>query len=139
MNHEIESGDRIAQVSQRLKALSVTTRLHILVLLRERDLCVGALACRLGLTQGAVSQHLKVLRDAGLVIPERNGYYVHYKVDGRALAQLRRELDETLQQLQTEPVGEDAEDGTVSTRSKRQEEEACVRRKGKAGARRDAM
>lgn len=136
MVSETHQDDRIAQVSQTLRILSVETRLRILALLRERNLCVGALACRLRLTQGAVSQHLKILRDAGLVIAERDGYYVHYKVDAQALAQLHQELDEALEWLQTEPAGEDAADQPRSEQWKRQQEETCARRKSTAGAER---
>ena len=73
-----------------LKALSDATRLGVVMLLadqgQEGALCVGALAHRLGITQSAVSQHLGVLRAAGLVIDERRGYFVHYRVDRVRLA-----------------------------------------------------
>ncbi len=69
------------------KVLSVETRLRILSLLRCHPLCVGALAAHLDITQGAVSQHLRILRDAGVVSPERRGYYVHYAVNEDALTE----------------------------------------------------
>ncbi len=68
------------------KALSVETRVRIVQLLKERALCVGALSARLGITQGAVSQHLRVLRDADVVVPEKRGYYVHYRLNDETLA-----------------------------------------------------
>jgi len=71
------------------KALSVDTRVAILQLLKTRSLCVNALADRLGVTPAAVSQHLRILRDAGLVIPEKHGYYVHYRVNEATLADWR--------------------------------------------------
>ena len=51
-----------------LKVLSGGTRVRIVQLLKGRALCVNALASRLDVTQGAVSQHLRIMRDAGLVI-----------------------------------------------------------------------
>jgi DNA-binding transcriptional ArsR family regulator len=54
-------------------------------LLKDRALCVGALSARLDVTQGAVSQHLRILRDADLVIPEKRGYYVHYRLNEKTL------------------------------------------------------
>ena len=42
-------------------------------LLKNRVLCVGALSAQLNVTQGAVSQHLRILRDADLVVPEKRG------------------------------------------------------------------
>jgi DNA-binding transcriptional ArsR family regulator len=61
----------------------------IVELLKGRALCVNALTARLGLTQGAVSQHLRVLRDAGIVVREKRGYYVHYMIDDAKLREVR--------------------------------------------------
>ena len=62
------------------RALAVEKRAEIVALLAGRTLCVGALSRRLGLSAGAVSQHLRILRDAGLVEPDRRGYFVHYRL-----------------------------------------------------------
>jgi len=70
-------------------ALSAETRVRILQLLKERALCVNALAERLGVTSAAVSQHLRILRDAGLVTPDKRGYYVHYALNEETLAAWR--------------------------------------------------
>ena len=56
------------ELARLLKVLSVETRVRIVQLLKDRALCVNALAARLDVTQGAVSQHLRVMRDAGLVM-----------------------------------------------------------------------
>jgi ArsR family transcriptional regulator len=67
------------------RALSDPTRLNLVKLLcRQRKpnaLCVNALAYRLGITQSAVSQHLRVLKNMGLVKGERRGYRVHYFIN----------------------------------------------------------
>ncbi len=76
--------------------LSVETRIRIIELLRRRPLCVNALTARLGITQGAVSQHLRVMRDAGLVIDDREGYHVHYRLDMEQLARWLSLIDELL-------------------------------------------
>ena len=81
--------DKLARV---LKVLAVGTRVRIVQLLRERTLCVNALAARLDVTQGAVSQHLRVMRDADLVIDERRGYRVHYRLNEETLARWRSEI-----------------------------------------------
>ncbi len=75
-----------AKVARIFKVFSVEARVRIVQLLKSRPLCVGALSVRLGLTQGAVSQHLRVLRDAGVVISEKRGYYVHYRLNAKTLA-----------------------------------------------------
>lgn len=74
------------------KALADANRLNILITLLNRDLCVGALAARLGISKPAASQHLRVLREAGLVRGEKRGYWTHYVVDKEALVQVAREL-----------------------------------------------
>ncbi len=96
MDTESSSDAEVARIARGLKILSVETRLRILQLLRNRQLCVGALTCQLGLTQGAVSQHLKVLRDTGFVIAQRQGNFVHYRVSEDALAQWRNRINELL-------------------------------------------
>ncbi len=68
-------------VARLCRALSVETRVRMLALLQRHSLCVGALARALGITDAAVSQHLRVLRDAGLVVAERRGHFVHYAID----------------------------------------------------------
>jgi DNA-binding transcriptional ArsR family regulator len=45
--------------------------------LGERTLCVNALSNLIGVSPGAVSQHLRILKDAGLVESDRRGYSVH--------------------------------------------------------------
>jgi len=67
------------------KALADPTRLHLFKLLchqHEPDaLCVNALAELHGISQSAVSQHLRILKNIGLVRGERMGYHIHYAVD----------------------------------------------------------
>ncbi|MEW5801230.1 MAG: metalloregulator ArsR/SmtB family transcription factor [bacterium] len=78
------------------KILSVDTRLRIIQLLKDRALCVGALSAQIGISQGAVSQHLRVLRDADLVVAERRGYYIHYRLNEEVLAQWWKDVTEKL-------------------------------------------
>jgi DNA-binding transcriptional ArsR family regulator len=80
--------------------LADPTRLKLLKLLsRQKEsnaLCVNALAYRLGVTQSAISQHLRVLKSAGLVKGERRGYRVHYFVSQEAIASAREQVMVTL-------------------------------------------
>ena len=68
-----------------LKALADESRLRIIDLLLTHDLCVGALASRLDISKAAVSQHLQILRRAGLVKGEKRGYWTHYSVERSVL------------------------------------------------------
>jgi DNA-binding transcriptional ArsR family regulator len=63
-----------------LKTLSSPRRLEILHILAEGPKEVGRLAAELGISQPNVSQHLSVMRAAGLVEGERDGREVHYRL-----------------------------------------------------------
>ncbi len=68
-----------------LKALGEPTRLSIFQQLLIRKHCVRSLSRKLGITESAVSQHMKVLKEADLVYGERYGYHVHYLPKQEAL------------------------------------------------------
>ena len=76
-----------------IEALSHPTRRAILRLVLDRELPVGELARQTGVSQPAASQHLKVLRDAGLVRGRVDGRRRLYQVDLQGLQRLRVELD----------------------------------------------
>ena len=76
-----------------LKAISDETRLKILALLLKHNYCVRALARKLALTEATVSQHLKVLREAGLLVGEKRGYFMHYDVERAVLHELAAEIE----------------------------------------------
>lgn len=67
--------------SKVMKALSDNTRIKIIDLLLQYDFCVGGLARKLEISEASVSQHLQVLRKAGLVTGEKRGYYTHYDLN----------------------------------------------------------
>lgn len=75
------------------KVLSVESRIRIIDLLKQNGpLGVKELSEALGITPSAVSQHLKILRYAGLVSSERKGYRLPYEIDPAALEQCRELL-----------------------------------------------
>ena len=61
-----------------LKALGDPTRFTIFSQLLIRKHCTRSLACKTGISESAVSQHLKVLKEAGLIQGEKYGYHRHY-------------------------------------------------------------
>lgn len=77
-----------------LKALADETRLNIVSLLLTHDFCVRALARQLTVSEAAVSQHLRILRKAGVVRGEKRGYYTHYCVDREVLKKTAEKLSE---------------------------------------------
>lgn len=76
-----------------LKALCEPKRFLLLQLMSERGYCVRALAKKSSLSESAVSQHLKILREAGLVYGVKKGYYTHYCLDKAALKEVIGELE----------------------------------------------
>ena len=81
-------------------ALADPTRFKLVKLLcRQQDpdaLCVNALAGMLGVTQSAVSQHLRVLKAIGLVKGERRGYHIHYSINPEAVKQCQNMMSTAL-------------------------------------------
>jgi len=72
--------------SEIFKALSVPSRIHILSLLKAHGpMPVKDIAEAVGMSSPAISQHLKVLKHAGLVDAQRDGYWVPYAVNAAAL------------------------------------------------------
>ena len=90
--------DDIEELAEVFKALSDPTRLRLVKLLSDHGdvLCVNALAGRLGITQSAVSQHLRILKQARLVDSDRRGPMVHYSLNEKKFAQHKALLAVTL-------------------------------------------
>jgi DNA-binding transcriptional ArsR family regulator len=74
-------------------ALGDPTRRAIFERLADRPRAVGDLASELPVSRPAVSQHLKVLKDTGLVVDRREGTRRIYQVDPEGVAALRAQLD----------------------------------------------
>lgn len=68
-------------VLARFKALADESRLRIVWMLEERELCVCEIQAILGLAQSTVSRHLQVLEDAGFVVSERAGPWKNYRLN----------------------------------------------------------
>jgi len=78
------------------KVLSVEVRVRIIDLLKRRSLCVNALARELNTSPAAVSQHLRVMRDANIVAADRRGYFVDYRINEVILVGWRKLADTLL-------------------------------------------
>jgi len=76
------------------KALSSEPRLKIVRLLKEHPQCVNAIAKRLDMTQAAVSQNLRILREAGLARGLKRGNWMHYEMPAEGLQKCGRALAE---------------------------------------------
>lgn len=83
-----------ARAAALLKALSNEKRLMILCQLGDRELQVGALRPLVGLSQSALSQHLALLRDEGLVATRRQGQAIFYRIAEPAVVRVIATLAE---------------------------------------------
>lgn len=72
---------QIHEMAEQLKLLGDRTRLTMLALLKERALCVCDIVDLLETSQPNVSQHLRKLKDAGLVMETRKGQWIYYSLN----------------------------------------------------------
>lgn len=77
--------DKIVQI---FKALADETRLKILIILSRRKICAKGIAKHLDISEAAVSQHIKVLKESGIVVGEKAGYYVYYDLQEPILLEI---------------------------------------------------
>jgi DNA-binding transcriptional ArsR family regulator len=93
-------------VEAALKAIAEPRRRRILTLVRDGELSAGEIAAHFDVTRPAVSQHLNVLKEAGLVSERRNGTRRLYRARPEGLVELRTFLegfwDERLEALKRE-------------------------------------
>ena len=94
----------IKDTAEIFKALGDETRLKIIKLIAAtgNQLCVGMIAHKLGVSQPAVSQHLKTLKNAGLIVSEREGIYFHHKISDDFLAPFGIDTDSFLKSFGAE-------------------------------------
>jgi DNA-binding transcriptional ArsR family regulator len=81
-------------VEAALKAIAGPRRRQILTLVRDGELAAGEIAAHFDVTRPAVSQHLNVLKEAGLVSERRNGTKRLYRARPEGLAELKEFLEE---------------------------------------------
>ncbi|ROR23397.1 ArsR family transcriptional regulator [Mobilisporobacter senegalensis] len=67
-------------IVQIFKALGDETRLKILIILANRKICGKGIAKHIQISEAAVSQHIKVLKEAGIIVGVKRGYYIHYEL-----------------------------------------------------------
>jgi DNA-binding transcriptional ArsR family regulator len=100
MNKKSNVIERTQEQAALFKALADPTRLSLFKTLAQQcnpdALCVNALAGLLGVTQSAISQHLRILKNAGFVKAERRGYHVHYSINKQAIKNCQKIMSTVL-------------------------------------------
>ena len=71
------------KIAEFYKALGDETRLKIIQMLSRREMCVCEIIDKLDMSQPAISHHLKILRQAGLVKDSREGKWIYYSLNDR--------------------------------------------------------
>jgi len=74
------------------KIFSVEARVRIIQALKKRGMCVTELMSQLGISQESTSQHLRVLRDAGIVWFQKKGFHVYYSLDKQNNANIHKSI-----------------------------------------------
>lgn len=107
------------------KALSDETRLRILALLGEGELCVCDLMAILDLPQSTVSRHLAYLRNVGLVEDRRQGVWMYYRLTAAEDLLLREFMTALPEQLTATPQGK-RDHGSLQAHLKKKGEASCA-------------
>lgn len=86
----------VEDMAKVLKALGDPTRLKIIRLLASKmeiRLCVSDLSQKLGISQPAVSQHIKILKNVDILYPNREGMQVFYRINTDILTEIKKDFD----------------------------------------------
>ena len=89
---KIPSDESFEDMSDRFKAISDPTRLKILYLLQNGELCVCDIIMALEKPQSTISHHLNVLKNAGFIKGHKEGVWIHYKLVNPEIISLIEEL-----------------------------------------------
>jgi len=88
--------EQFEEYSGKLKALSDSTRLKILYLLSDGELCVCEIMSALDKPQSSISHHLKILKNLGFIKGRKDGVWVHYSLTIPKIADIIKELVELI-------------------------------------------
>lgn len=82
------------QIVQIFKALGNEIRLKILIILSERKTCAKGISKQLNISEAAVSQHIRILKEAGIIVGVKAGYYVYYDIQECVLQELVKYIEQ---------------------------------------------
>lgn len=85
-----------------LHIITEPTRFKLIQLLFEHHYCVKALSKKLGISEPAVSQHMRILKKYNVVRSQRIGYQVHHQINSSLISTILKELLEQLSQYPPE-------------------------------------
>lgn len=77
-------------MNELFKALSDQTRRKILELLKDKDLAAGEIADNFNISKPSISHHLNILRNAGLILAEKQGQNIYYSLNTTAFQEVMK-------------------------------------------------
>lgn len=92
----------------------------------KHNYCVRALTKAVKLSESTVSQHLKILHEAGLLIGDKRGYFIHYSVDQSVLDELAKEI-ETLANIEQEVFTQESSNYSINSVTKCVKKNCCYK------------
>ncbi len=95
----MENKDELSQFENLFLALADKTRLRILNLMRENEVCVNLFSEALMLSQPKISRHLAYLRNTGIVSTRRDGKWIYYSINYSTISSANQILSVTLARL----------------------------------------
>ena len=98
----MQNQNELAEIENIFLALADKTRLRLLNLMRDGEVCVNLFSETLMLSQPKVSRHLAYLRNAGIVSARRQGKWIYYRIDSEISAGGNRVLNETFDWLMSQ-------------------------------------
>jgi ArsR family transcriptional regulator len=93
---KIPDYEGLENISERFKAISDPTRLKILYLLQDGELCVCEINTALEKPQSTISHHLNVLKNAGFIKGRKDGLWIHYKLSNSSIIELIEKILEII-------------------------------------------
>jgi ArsR family transcriptional regulator len=86
------------KLARTFKLFSVEARIRIVQALKRRGMYVTELTSQLGISQEATSQHLRILKDRGIVTFQKRGFHVYYSLDKQNMALMHKAVSALYEQ-----------------------------------------
>jgi DNA-binding transcriptional ArsR family regulator len=84
---------KAAKLAGLFKLFASEARVRIILALKRRGMCVTEITSLLGITQEATSQHLRALREAGIVSFQKRGFHVYYSLDKQNMPLVQKTIN----------------------------------------------
>lgn len=110
LREELRKTDRFERVSEWVRLMSDPVRVRVFWLLSHREECVINISAMLGMTSPAISHHLRIMKDCGVIESRREGKEVYYQIAHRPECELLHRMIEGLMEIKCPEERQAAED-----------------------------